>query len=279
MVTKSGKSVKMRVVRLSKRYLSASALKSAFSGVGVIATVAGIVQTVEPTLLTGLPAFSLLAGIIFVVVVIYVSQRPRRIMSYKIPNSGYSITLEVGDVFDSSVCVVTADCSLDCDLGTVGHDSLMGQFVRRHAWGLRELRAHPSFPSKGQNLSPGTVIDIQDGASVGAVRVLLVACGAPGPGGSETSWTDLTLALNGLWDGVRLRNLSEVAVPVIGSGFSGARQSHASLLLLLLLTYVSASNDRQVARKLRIIVAPDDFDWDSWSRAGKLLQGLGLQKV
>ena len=274
----TGVRVKSQVGNFAKNYLSREALEASLKIAGVMATGAGIAQAVDSNVFSTMPAFSLLGVVLATMFLTYVLARPRESMVYRFPDTGCNLVIEVGDVFNAPVTVVTANQTLDHEHEKVGRDSLMGQLLTRFPISRERLEGHQMFPHKGAGLDPGELLDLRMDHPGDPARVLVLSCGRPSPDGSETSWSELALALNGLWSGIRSRNLSEVAVPVIGSGFSGARQSHAALLQVLLLTYVNASNDRQVARNLRVVVSPEDFDWDSWLRAGRLLRGLGLRK-
>lgn len=247
--------------------------------VGVIATAASIAQAINPAIFSSAPAYSLLGVVVITISGTYLVVRPRKSIKYRFPDARQEIVLEVGNVFNSPVAVITTDRKFSHDLTQIGDDSLMGQLVTRYPCVPSILSQDVAYPSPGTQVDPGTVVDMSLGTPPTRHRALLLACGQPGVDGTETTWSDLSHTFIGLWSGLRNRNLSEASVPVLGSGFSGTRLSHAALLQLLLFSYVSATKDRPVTPLLRVVVAQEDYDWDSWLRADRLLRGLGLMRA
>lgn len=78
---------------------------------------------------------------------------------------------------------------------------------------------------------------------------------------AESSVDELWASLSQLWRKVRDRGeLSPINVPVMGAGLArlGGRLTHEDLIKLIALSFVTASRDEIVARKLTIVVSRSD---------------------
>lgn len=260
------------------RYLSKETVEALLAAVGVIATVVGTVQVFIPNVLTVFPEYSLACLVVVVCLATYLVVRPRRRLQFQFNDGRFTLELVVADLFDDSAIVLTADQALNSDVLLVGGESLIGQAQSRISDFPSPIESYRGQETK---LKPGVVVDLNELVTSDGEkqRVFVLACGRPTADGTETGWKDLSDSYLGLWNFLRSKNITEVTVPVIGSGFSGARLSHGSLLQLLIFSYYSAFSDRPVVKKLRIVVDEDDYNWDAWQRASRVLDGLGVKKA
>ena len=267
-------------MKVIKRYLSRESFEALMTPVGVIATFVGLLQAIVPSLFVDLPPHLLISTLALVLFITYLLVRPTFRLKFTLPENKTSIEIKMGDIFLEKLPVITADQMFSSDLSAVGEDSLMGQLVQKKPDFADILKLQPEFPHKSELVEPGTVIDLENdlvGKDEKFNRIIILACGKPCLDGTETNWSDLSRSLIGLWNYIRSKNISEVSIPVIGSGFSGSRLSHSALLQFIIYSFYSANNDRLVVRKLTIVVHKADYDWDSWIHAKRLLRGIGIQ--
>lgn len=259
-----------------KGYFSRETVEALLATIGAIATVVGTVQVFIPDVLNVFPKYTLALLVVIACVATYLIVRPKKELAFALRDGRFTLELVVGDLFEQSSIVITADQALNSNVDLVGPDSLMGQANSKISNFKKILEEKRDGVGE---LHAGSVVDLgevtmNNGKSK---RVFVVACGRPTVGGTETDWSDLSESYIGLWNYLRSKNISDVSVPVIGSGFSSARLSHPSLLQLLIYSYYSAFCDRPVVRKLRVVVDEEDYDWDSWQSANRVLTGLGVK--
>ena len=268
-------------MRTIARYLSRETVETLLAVIGVLATLMGIAQALNPDIFSRFPGYTLLCLILSVLLITYLIIKPKKILEFCLNDGRHKVTIEIGDVFNTNTFVVTADQAYSSDLSSVGNESLIGQAKNSLPNFDSKLSTSINMINAGSNhYEPGTVIELDiDELNADNKRVLILACGSPSADGTETNWTDLSKSLVGLWSYIRSKNISEISVPVIGSGFSGTRLSHSSLLQLILFSYYSSYSDRPVVKHLRIVVHKEDYDWDAWLRASRLLSGLGMKKL
>ncbi|MEU6534390.1 macro domain-containing protein [Streptomyces sp. NPDC047000] len=205
---------------------------------------------------------------------------PRTRTSHEFLRPGFRVTIAVGDLFAQpghlvigSNDVFDTDCQDDL---LIVHGSVQGQFLHRvyegetarldddlgaALAGTPPVRVEERAAKRAGKLArypPGTV------AVLGSPerRYFLSAYGTMGndltvDSGPDQIWSSLAE----LWQAVHLHARREaVAMPVIGSGLARIdSMDHASLIKLILLSFVTRSRRSVVCKELTIVVLPEDY--------------------
>jgi len=184
--------------------------------------------------------------------------RPRWRRLYRFASGAWQIEIMRGDLFDQGASiVVTTDRAMSTSLSLVGSESLVGQLVERWYSGDQDqLRASLDRPAS-RLLPPGSVARFRASDSRTGWLVSLARDTVRGP---TTSWQDLALAHDALWDALRAENARTIAVPVIGAGFARARLPYRALVVLLVISFHAACLEGRVASSLRVVMPPEEFD-------------------
>lgn len=192
-------------------------------------------------------------------------------------DQGWQVQICRGDLFEFSPIVLTANRNVSIQLAVVGPDSLVGQLVNRWFSGdASRLAAEVPAADSPHPVRLGAIYAFN---APGGRKGWLLAAPLTTPTGSELDPRSLTFAYRSLWDHLRANNVTEVNVPIIGSGFAGVRMPHQAVLYQLLLTFHAACIDRRVTRTLRIVVPEHDYDVARLAETGRFMRSLGYTRI
>ena len=80
-------------------------------------------------------------------------------------------------------------------------------------------------------------------------------------GNASTTIDDIKIALDGLWNYVRISGeLQELAVPVIGTGRGRLKTSRKKMIAMIAESFVKASTNNKFTDKLIITIRPEDAE-------------------
>ena len=161
------------------------------ASVGVIATFAGILQAIYPTIFSDAPAFMVLGFVSIVSAITYLVVRPKKNVTFGFSDERNVVSIEVADIFKYKSLVVTADQAFSFKLEDIGEDSLMGQMQVHSSDFIDQLKANLRLSEDGALFEAGSVLDIS--LLTSSTRVFVLACGRPSDEGSAVSYTHLTL--------------------------------------------------------------------------------------
>lgn len=206
---------------------------------------------------------------------------PRTWATHEFLHPGFRVTIEVGDLFEQPGHLVIGsndvfDTDTQDDLLIV-HGSVQGQFLHR-VYAGETARLDDEL---GTALAGTPPVRVEERTAkragklarypLGTVAVL----GSPGKryflSAYGTMRNDLTVdsgpdqiwnSLGELWHAIHLHARREaVAMPVIGSGLARIdSMDHASLVKLILLSFVTTSRRSVVCKELTIVVLPEDYE-------------------
>ncbi|MDX2695777.1 hypothetical protein Sipo8835_23420 [Streptomyces ipomoeae] len=261
---------------------------------GLLAGAAQLVFTLWPDAdLPRWPTFLGIAGLAALIATLV--SLPRNRISRDFTHPDITVTVEVGDLFDHRCHLVigftdtfdtdTADESL------VSRRSVQGQFLHRVYDGdvttldarldealadvtpvRTEARTEKRL-GKLERYPIGTVAVVKDSGraffctAYGRMNNdLMVGCG------TEQLWNSLAR----LWDAVRRHgHRDEVAMPITGSDLARINNmDHASLLKMILLSFVAHSRAQGVCGSLTIVVHPQDYYRIDMLELGVFLRSL-----
>ena len=205
------------------------------------------------------------------------------------PNA--EIVITVGDLFTfpSNIAIGCSDCFDTKAPDAVDPKSLIAQLVSRVDGVLagtldqliaQSLASHsiagtvdPGF-TRGKNarFPVGTVAVVKEGPR----KVFLtVFSKANYDKTTHTTQEDLWLSLSALWKVVRRDGgLEPIAVPVWGSGLAYFNAARISLIQIVLLSFVIATRERPVSRKLTLVIHEKDYDPEEMAEAIQLVNTL-----
>jgi len=261
---------------------------------GLFAGTAQLVLAFWPDL--DLPRWPALLGVTaFALMVATLVSVPRNRISRDFSHPDFTVTVEVGDLFDHPGHLVigftdtfdtdTADESL------VARRSVQGQFLHRvHGGDVAALDAlladalAQTTPARTETRASKRIGKLVR-YPVGTVAVLKAPgrsyfCTAYGrmdnnlvtSCDTEQLWT----CLAALWEAVRTHGRrEEVAMPITGSDLARINSmDHASLLKMILLSFVAHTRARGVCRSLTVVVRPQDYYRIDMLELGVFLRSL-----
>jgi hypothetical protein len=177
----------------------------------------------------------------------------------KMRHSNYSAEFELrtADIFAASDApiVVTANRNFDVSGRWVSEHSLVALLAENWFAGSRsELKTAIGLQVAGTAEAPiGTIVRLD--ADLGTALLLGVARRDPVTT-STALVKEIAQAESALWEYVRANNLAEITVPLIGAGFSRTKVGPIPLLMVLLISYVTASMEVPTCR-LQIVLGTD----------------------
>ncbi len=217
----------------------------------------------------------LLLSICFIIAII--QRFPPRSFCSKLSSPDSEIEIKIGDIFDEKGhLVIGANDVFDTELGEViKPGSVQGQFLARVYESnftqldaeieaalepYSQLRQEERNKTRGKNwrYPIGTTITL----GTHDKRYFLTAYGYMNNDLTVESNSDyIWRSLNNLWQEVRLRGHSiNVAIPIIGSDLARTGMPRMALAKLIITSFIVASKEKYVTRKLTVMVYPKDLD-------------------
>ncbi|GAA3014566.1 macro domain-containing protein [Actinokineospora diospyrosa] len=200
---------------------------------------------------------------------------PRRTLSRNLGRPDTTITITVGDLFDQDTHLVigytdTFDTDTT-DTRIIHPTSVQAQFQRRYYADLPALDDAIAQALPPPTPDPTKTIGKSARHPVGAVAVLDAGphrafCLAYARMGDDLvvrgTVDDIWTSLSTLWDAVyRHAHRQPVSIAVIGSDLARVDSlDRASLIRLIVLSYIARSRTSVVTRELRIVIHPSDAD-------------------
>ncbi|MFG2798302.1 macro domain-containing protein [Streptomyces pseudovenezuelae] len=205
---------------------------------------------------------------------------PRTQLSHEFLYPEFRVTIKVGDLFEQpGHLVIGSNDVFDTDTRDdrlIVHRSVQGQFLHR-LYGSETTRLDDDIDAALAGVLP---VRVEDRAAKQAGKLARYPLGTVAVLGSPqrlyflsaygTMRNDLTVdsgpdqiwnSLEELWHVMHLRAHREaVAMPVIGSGLARIdSMDHASLIKLILLSFVTKSRRSVICKELTIVVVPEDY--------------------
>jgi hypothetical protein len=216
-----------------------------------------------------------LAGVSLIIAL--ATNLPRRSFSHALSSPDSVIEIKIGDLFDESEhLVIGANDVFDTELGEVIRpSSVQGQFLTRiynndqarldaeieaALAPLHQQRTHAPAKIKGKTwrYPVGTALVL----GAGDRRYFLSAYGFMGDDLRVKSTADaIWNSLSKLWEQVRLKGHGlNIAIPVVGSDLARTNLPRMALIKLIIISFIAASKRQFVARKLTVVIYPQDLD-------------------
>lgn len=263
----------MSMIASPKRLLqtlrpSSGVSRAALAYVGAASAVTGVIQFVLPDVT--IHPLAATVALISIGLLLHVVNRSSAGLRATAGVYDWSIEIRSGNLLDWPRLAVTTDRYFRSSLTEVGDASLVGQLVNRFGPDEVEQAFVPVRTGRSLPANPGEVATV----CLDGVEVLLVPLASDDTeGGSITTWRDLATGFDGLWAALRRSNSTNLAVPILGSGFAGAVLDRRVVLSALIVSFHAACLERPVCKTLTVVLAGDvhhsDFD------VRELLRSLG----
>ena len=189
---------------------------------------------------------------------------PKADISFRHDSATAPVRVLIGDIFAAAdaVIVITMNRYFDTADPWVSGDSLVTQLIQRcYADDPGELRSAMlrdlALEQEGEQ-PVGKIVSISAGKNT---YLLLAVADRHEQARSSVAVDAVWLSLSRLWQYARLKNISSLRVPVIGSGFARAQVGRVPLIILLLTSYLTAAMEMPICG-LEIVLHPDDADLD-----------------
>lgn len=87
----------------------------------------------------------------------------------------------------------------------------------------------------------------------------------------------LNVALNKFWSFVKTENrVTEISIPVFGSGLARVNLSYRLLIQLIILSFVTYSKSVRISEKLKIVVSKKDYNPEDFVELSKFLKSIEI---
>ncbi len=216
-----------------------------------------------------------LASAAFIVAI--VQRFPRRVVCQALSSPDSTIEIKIGDLFnENGHLVIGANDVFDTELGEIiKPSSVQGQFLTKIYESDRakldtelEMALQPynhlrvEEPSKGRGKTwrypIGTVANLGSHDR----RYFLIAYGYMNNDLTVQSNSDYIWAsLSNLWKEVRLKGHGiNVVIPIVGADLARTGLPRMALAKLIITSFIIASKERYITRKLTVMIFPKDLD-------------------
>lgn len=196
-------------------------------------------------------------------------------VEFKIAHTNTCIEIAFGDIFEKDgLRAIAVNDFFDSELGMpVSPNSLHGIFLKKcfggHPESFDRQVSDQLAKEKGEQApkDQGKAVRFAIGTTARVTcnddRYLLFAFSKSDPTTCKVKAdvTDMWIALQGLWDRARSEaGGTPVNLPLVGSGLSGVGLPTRDLLNLIVLSTITATKERQITSRVRIILTKDRFD-------------------
>ena len=253
-------------------FLRREAGKDFLAALGTVSLVLGLLDTFRLVPKETLPSRLFYVAIAIAAVWVVYNRRPIKRMRFKPRHKDLCFEVKFGDLLDSKEdIIVSSNTTFDTAIsgGPISPKSLQGQVLLRFFEGNtedldRQIKASlvgleftdAVSPGKRKRYPLGTVAKVKAHNK----NFYFVAMADLNEHGNAKSDIDgVHKALDGVWSFIASRgDFSDIAIPVIGTGRGRLKIFQQKMIEIIAQSFADASKDRVFARKLAIVVHPDD---------------------
>ena len=206
---------------------------------------------------------------------------PKADISFRHDSATAPVRVLIGDIFAAAdaVIVITMNRYFDTAPPWVSGDSLVSQLIQRgYADRPGELRSAILRELALGQESEQPVGEIVSISADKNAYLLLAVADRHEQARSSVAVDAVWLSLSRLWQYARLKNISSLRVPVIGSGFARAQVGRVPLIILLLTSYLTAAMEMPICG-LEIVLPPDGTDLDLLELVKSYCDILGFRTI
>jgi hypothetical protein len=262
-------------------------LSSFFAAVGVIVSGVGATKEVltllhpqsnwlqqwlsqnQWTALGGIALSALVFGLITLAPTTKVSSRLRE--------RDLTITIEVGDLFDSSdTLIIGTNCTFDTKLigGPISAESIQGQFTTRYYDLVQHLDTDINAQLQGQEYELLTIEAKQIGKlqsypmgtaakvdAKGCKAYLIAMARMNSHGVASSSREDLRISLSALWQFIAQKGggLPRLRSPILGTGFAKLVTPRQEIVKDILRSLVAAASTERFCDRFTVVISVNDY--------------------
>jgi hypothetical protein len=198
---------------------------------------------------------------------------PAKTFRYKIRGKDATIELSIGNLFllkGNSSLVIGFNANLETKISQncIAEDSIQGQFTKKYYNGEDEqLKQEINFYIEKNNIRKenglialGEVIQINRASSIFYLPIIASFSAM----GKATSSDEIIIeqVLPSLWQHINTHsgNNENIALPLLGTGYSGISATRQNIIEAIIDTYMIACAERVPCKKLTIVIHPKDKD-------------------
>jgi hypothetical protein len=202
--------------------------------------------------------------------------RPKFTIIGKLNKRDISIEVTIGNLFkQNGALVISSNTTFDTHVSKelISEKSIQGQFTRELYYG-DETQLDKDIDFALQDIQPEILAEKRVGKNkkypIGTTvklnpknqTVYMIAIAHINEYGvASSSYEDFKQALAYLWVFIGNRGLKEnIAIPVIGTGFSRLLQSREEIIREIIKSYIAACSESTFSDKLTIVISPSDFE-------------------
>lgn len=255
--------------------LSADSIKTFIAVVGGIWTIVDVLDSYQVWDKTRFPFWSVILLMFFGILVVVITRRPVKKITYKHPGQDLTVEVRIDDLFNvSGQKVISTNTTFDTDTanGIISIKSLQGQFTQKfYQQNIAELDEKlnrglegiaftetTKEAGKSRRFDFGTTVKLREGDQF---FYWLAMSDLNYNNNARTTISNVQKALDGLWDFISLKGEKlDTAIPAIGSGLGRLTISRKKLIAIIAHSFIVASEDNIFSNKLVIVVHPADVE-------------------
>lgn len=255
--------------------LSIDSIKTFIAVVGGIWALVDIISSYHLINKENLPFYSIFLLSFFGLIIVIITRRPVKRITYKFPGQDLIIEVCIGNLFDiSGQKIISTNTTFDTDIanGIISKNSLQGQFTEKYySQDLQKLNRELdegliSFPSttiqkeagKTKRYEFGTTVKLKFGDQL---FYWFAMSDLNYNNNAKTTLKNVHQALDGLWEFIETKGeKDDIVIPLIGSGLGRLTTSRKKLIAIIAQSFINASEDNIFSNKLIIVVHPIDVE-------------------
>lgn len=213
--------------------------------------------------------------IVLGLIIVIITRRPVKKISYKYPGQDLTIEVCIGNLFDvPGQKVISTNTTFDTDIasGIISPRSLQGQFTEKFF--PSNLPALDEALNKGLQHLPKSHIQKEAGKTERYNFGTTVKLNLSGQffywfamadlnhnNNAKTTLKNVHQALDGLWEFIETKGEKlPTVIPLIGTGLGRLTTSRKKLIAIIAQSFINASEDNLFSEKLVIVVHPSDVE-------------------
>jgi len=255
--------------------LSVDSVKTFMAVVGGIWLFIDILSTLKVFDKEKFPLWYLIPIALIGIIVVIITRRPVKKITYKYPGQDLKIEVRIDDLFNvDGQKIISTNTTFDTDIasGIISPNSLQGQFTQKFF--PSNLSALDAELNRGLNGLQFTQIQKQAGKInrydfgttvkfnlSGQFFYWFAMADLNNNNTAKTTLQNVNQALDGLWEFIETKGEKlPTVIPLIGSGLGRLTTSRKKLVAIIAQSFINASENQIFSDKLIIVVHPTDVE-------------------
>jgi hypothetical protein len=209
--------------------------------------------------------------LLIIIVIFWATSKIKLCIKQRIEGRDITIEILAGDLLEQkSTIVIGINTTFDTDISDrlISEKSIQGQFTQKFykdsgqlnmkiSSELQKLQSIPTHLSecrigKKEQYPMGTTIRLDNN---GQAFYLVAMANMNANGKAEANLSDIITSLSCLWEFIRENgNSQEIAIPVLGSGFSGVKEPIERIVQEIITSFIVACSESSFCKRLSVVV-------------------------